>query len=186
MRPVILPAGLEDKKLEIYIHKGDLRVLYNGKTTFFDLLPEEVREAFVLHMMGNKPAVESLKKDFGLTDAQQMLNQYIKCNFGNFDDIPDMDDDGTIYPECWDCGRRGECAGEGKVCGRIKGPNGILTRRETEIFFLLIDGKSHKMIADYFHSSEPTVQTQLKDMREKLGCHSSIEVMGFALKRRML
>jgi DNA-binding CsgD family transcriptional regulator len=186
MRPINLPAGLEDKGLEIYIHKGHLHVLFNGKVYHFDILPENVKEAFVQSMMANKPALASLKKDFGLTDAGDMLIQYIMCNYGNFDGIPDMDEEGTVYPECWDCGKRGDCPGEGKVCGRIKGPNGILTRRETEIFFLLIDGKSHKMIADFFGTHIQTIETQLKDIRDKLGCHSSIEVMNFAIKRKFI
>jgi DNA-binding CsgD family transcriptional regulator len=184
MRPVTLPAGLEGKDLEIYIHKGDLHVLYNSQVIHFEQLPEETRDLFVQHMMANKPALASLKNDFGLNDANDMLTQYLKCNFGNFDLIPDMDEEGTIYPVCWDCGKRGECPGEGKVCGRIQGPDGLLTRRETEIYFLLIDGKSHKMIADHFGTHIQTIQTQLKDIREKLNCHSSIEVMGFALKRK--
>jgi DNA-binding CsgD family transcriptional regulator len=186
MRLINLPAGLEGKDLEIFLHKGDLHVLYNKRNIHFDLLPENLREDFIQNMMANKPAIASLQKDFGLKDAEAMLIQYIKCNFGNFDNIPDMDEEGTIYPECWDCGLRGECPGEGKVCGRIKGPNGILTRRETEIFFLLIDGKSHKMIADHFSTHIQTIEIQLKDIREKLGCHSSIEVMNFAMKRKLI
>lgn len=186
MRPVNIPAGLEGKDLEIYIHKDSLHVLYNKKVYHFELLPEEIRDIFVQHMMTNKPAIASLQKDFGLSDAGAMLEQYIKCNFGNFDCTPDMDEDGTIYPECWDCGRRGTCPGEGKICSRLKGPGGLLTRRETEIFFLLIDGKSHKMIADNFGTHIQTIETQLRDIREKLKCNSSIEVMNFAIKRKLI
>jgi DNA-binding CsgD family transcriptional regulator len=186
MRPITLPAGLEDNKLEIYLHKGELRVLYNGRTTAFELLHESIQETFLQNLMANKPALASLKKDFGLTEATPMLLQYIKCNFGNFDTKPDRDEDGTLYPECWDCGKRGTCPGEGKVCTRLKGPNGILTRRETEIFFLLVDGMPHKQIADHFGSHIQTIQTELKHMREKLDCHSSIEVMDYAIKRRMI
>lgn len=161
-------------------------VLYNGRPIPFELLREDIQDAFLAHMLANKPAIECLKKDFQMTDAKEMLKQYVMCNFGNFDFIPDMDEDGTIFPECWDCGKRGSCPGEGKVCGRIVGPNGILTRRETEIFFLLIKGMPHKQIADHFNTHIQTIQTQLKDMREKLGCHSSIEVMDFAMKRKLI
>jgi DNA-binding CsgD family transcriptional regulator len=186
MRPVALPAGLEDKGVEIYLHKGNLRVISNGRILPFELLSEEIREAFVQSMLANKAALISLKNDFGLEDPEAMLIQYVKCNFGNFDGVADMDEDGMIAQECWNCGRRGECPGEGKVCSRLQGPKGLLTKRETEIFFLLIDGKSHKMIADHFGTHIQTIQTQLKDIREKLDCHSSIEVMGFAMKRKMI
>jgi DNA-binding CsgD family transcriptional regulator len=186
MRPVSLPAGLEDKGLEIYLHKGELRVIYNSKIYPFELLPEAIHDSFLQHLMANKPALASLRKDFGLEGMQDILIQYIKCNFGNFDSVPDMDEDGTIQSECWNCGLRGTCPGEGKVCSRLQGPHGLLTRRETEIFFLLIDGKSHKMIADHFGTHIQTIQTQLKDIREKLGCHSSIEVMGYAMNRKLI
>jgi DNA-binding CsgD family transcriptional regulator len=186
MRPVTLPAGLVDKKLEIFIHHNDLFVLYDERKTSFELLHADIQDCFLQHMLANKPAIVSLQKDFCLTDAKAMLIQYIKCNFGNFDNVPDMDEDGTIHSECWNCGRRGTCPGEGKVCGRIQGPNGLLTKRETEIFFLLVDGKSHKMIGDFFGTHIQTIETQLKYMREKLGCHSSIEVMDFAMKRRII
>jgi DNA-binding CsgD family transcriptional regulator len=115
-----------------------------------------------------------------------MLTQYIKCNFGNFDCIPDLDEEGTIYPECWNCGRRGNCPGEGKICGRIQGKNAMLTRQETQIFFLLIDGKLDKEIADHFHSSLSTIKTQLSDIREKLGVNNRIEIMNYALKSKIL
>ena len=186
MRPVNLPAGLEDKGVEIYIHKGELRCIYNQMIVPFELLPDSIREVFVTRLMQDKPALVSLQRDFGLSEARQMLVQYIKCNFGNFDGTADIDEDGLVVNECWDCGHRGECPGEGKVCSRLQGPNGLLTRRETEVFFLLISGLAHKQIADHLQSTEATVATQVKMLREKLGCHSSIEVMNFALKRKML
>jgi DNA-binding CsgD family transcriptional regulator len=186
MRPVQLPAGLMDDKLEIFIHNAELFVLYNGRPIPFELLKEDIQDAFLQHMLANKPAMDSLKKDFGFTDAKSMLQQYVKCNFGNFDNIPDMDAEGTLYPECWDCGRRGECPGEGKVCGRIKGPNGVLERVETEVFFMLIAGKAHKEIAAARGTHIQTIETQLKSIREKLGCHSSIEVMNFAMQRKLI
>lgn len=186
MRPVQLPAGLMDDKLEIFIHNGDLFVLYNGRPTPFELLREDIQDSYLQHMLANKPAMQSLRKDFGLFDAREMLKQYVKCNFGNFDNIPDMDKDGTVFPECWDCGKRGECPGEGRVCGRIVGPHGILEKAETEIFFLLISGKSHKEIAAIRDKHIQTIETQLKSIREKLGCHSSIEVINYAVKRKLI
>lgn len=185
MRPVTLPAGLEDKSLEIYIHKGELRVIHNGKIASFEWLSDSIKDIFIQHMMANKRALASLRNDFHLLDANAMLLQYIKCNFGNFDGQPDMDEDGVLVTECWDCGNRGNCAGEGKVCSRLQGPNGTLTKRETEIFFLLIEGKFDKEIASHFETSLATIETQMKYIREKLGCNNRIEVMNFALKHKL-
>lgn len=186
MRPVNLPAGLEDKGVEIYLHNGELRVIYGSRVISFSELPEEIRDVFVSHMMQNKPALVCLKNDFGLTDAEPMLEQYVKCNFGNFDGQPDMNEDGVTIAECWDCGMRGNCTGEGRICSRLAGKNGILTKRETEIFFLIIEGKLDKEIANHFGSSPATIETQLKDIRMKLGCNNKVEIMNFAMKRKLL
>lgn len=185
MRPVILPPGLEDKSLEIYIHKRKLRILHNGHVISFEELPSEFRELLEQDLIRNRPAITSLLLDFKIEDPNMMLEQYVMCNFGNFDGEPDIDEDGVLITECWDCGLRGECPGEGKVCSRIKGPNGMLTKRETEIFFLVVEGKIDKEIANEFGSSIPTVLTQLKSIREKLGVNNRVEIMGFALKRKM-
>jgi hypothetical protein len=40
MRPINLPAGLEDKGVEIYLYKGNLRVISNGRILAFELLNE--------------------------------------------------------------------------------------------------------------------------------------------------
>lgn len=186
MRPVNLPAGLEDSGVEIYLHQGELRVIYNSQIMPFWKLPDNIRDIFSQHMLANKPAMASLRNDFGLVDANDMLIQYIKCNFGNFDGQPDMNEDGIMISECWDCGNRGTCPGEGRVCSRLQGKNGMLTRRETEIFFLLIDGKFDKEIAAHFEVSQATIETQLKNIREKIGCNNRIEIMNFALKRRLM
>jgi DNA-binding CsgD family transcriptional regulator len=186
MRPVALPAGLEDNSLEIYLHNKALHAIYQGKVIPFSELPEEIKDIFAQNMLSNKTAFKSLQNDFHLADAGEMLEQFVKCNFGNFDCIPDMDEDSTIYPECWNCGRRGACPGEGKICSRIQGKNGMLSRRETEIFFLIIDGKQDKEIADHFNTTISTIKTQLSDIREKLGVNNRIEIMDFALKSKIL
>lgn len=186
MRPVNLPAGLEDNGLEIYLYKGALRVIYAGQIIPFEKLPESIRDTFSQHMMANKAAITVLHNAFNLHDANDMLTQYIKCNFGNFDGQPDVDQDGVIVSECWDCGRRGTCPGEGKVCSRLQGVNGMLSKRETEIFFLIIDGKYDKEIAAHFETSMATIATQLSDIREKLGVNNRIEIMNFAMKRKMI
>jgi DNA-binding CsgD family transcriptional regulator len=187
MKKPNLIAGLDNKGVEIFLSDDDsLKAIYDRKVQHFDMLPSKLHDAFISHMMANKRALTSLKHDFHLTDVNDMLIQYMKCNFGNLDLEADMHEDGTINPKCWDCGLRGTCPGEGKVCGRIQGPNGMLTKRETEVFFLLIDGKIDKEIATHFESSLATVETQLTNIRTKLQCNNRIEVMNFAVKRKLI
>lgn len=186
MRPVHIPAGLMDKSLEIFIHKNDLFVLYNGKQTRFEFLPEKIKDMFSQHMMANKKAIQCLHNDFRLKDPEQMLKQYVKCNFGNFDTQADMDEDGVMITEVWNCGMRGNCPGEGKICGLVQGPNGNLTKRELEIFLLVVDGKYDKEIADMLEISQSTLETHLARIRACLKCSNRIEIMKFAMDRRIV
>jgi DNA-binding CsgD family transcriptional regulator len=186
MRPVILPAGLEDENVEIYLHKGELRAIYKGRVMPFKYLPAEFIDNLSAAMMADVRAMKSLIQDMLIVDPVAMLEQYVKCNFGNFDAEPDVTRDGLIIKECWDCGVRGECPGEGKVCKRLQGKEGMLTGAETSIFFLVIEGKLDKEISGIMEITIPTVETHLKHIREKLAVNNRIEIMGWAMKRKLL
>lgn len=186
MRRVPLPAGLEDRNIEIYISDGKLKAICCGTVLEFSQLPEEFIEGLSAVMIEDIKAVKSMIQDMKIVDPQKMLEQYIKCNFGNFDSQADMTHDGIIVKECWDCGKRGSCPSEGKVCSRIQGPNGMLSRQQTLIFFLVLEGKQDKEIADKFDISINTVITQPKRIRETLGINNRLEMMTYALRRKMI
>ena len=46
---------------------------------------------------------------------------------------------------------------------------GILTKREKEVFSLLVDNKSTKEIADILNISEKTVRNHISNVMQKLG-----------------
>jgi DNA-binding CsgD family transcriptional regulator len=186
MRPVNIPAGIMDKSVEIFIHNNELFVLYNGKQTRFDFLPEKIKDLFMQHMMANKKALTSLIQDFRLSDPAEMLSQYVKCNFGNFDNMADANEDGVIVSEVWNCGCRGKCPGEGKICSLVQGPNGNLTKRELEIFMFVVDGKIDKEIAEILEISQATLETHLARIRQALGVNNRLEIMKFAIERKIL
>lgn len=186
MRPVPLPAGLEDQNIEIYIHNGELRAIHAGHVISFSALPHNFLEILTAQMLADHNAIKTMISDMGLTDSMEMLKQYVMCNFGNFDGQPDISaKDGIIIKECWDCGQRGICPGEGRLCKHLQCKNDILTRRETEIFFLIIDGKIDKEIASILGISVPTVETLMKRIREKMGVNNRVEIMGWAMKRNI-
>lgn len=186
MRRVNLPAGLEDRNIEIYINDGKLRAICCGTVLPFESLPHDFIEVLSAAMISDKKAVKSMIKDLGIVFPEKMLEKYIMCNFGNFDGVPDVTVDGVILRECWDCGHRGSCPAEGKVCSRIQGPNGLLTKRETEIFFMVVEGKQDKEIAARFDISINTVITLLKRIRECLGINNRVEMMSYAIKRKLI
>lgn len=61
-----------------------------------------------------------------------------------------------------------------------------LSTREKEILQLLVDGLSHKAIAERLFISPHTVRTHLKNIYEKLHVHSKSEAAVKAVKRRLL
>jgi DNA-binding CsgD family transcriptional regulator len=186
MRPVSIPAGLEDQNIEIYLHRGEIRAIYNGQVVAFNLLPQDFIDNLSSAMMSDAQAVKTLVSKMQITEPLAMLEQFVKCNFGNFDGEPDVTPDGMMIRECWDCGVRGTCPGEGKVCKRLQGKNGMLTAAETNIFFLVIEGMLDKEIASAIGCSVPTVETHLKHIREKLDVNNRIEIMGWAMQRKLL
>ena len=46
----------------------------------------------------------------------------------------------------------------------------ILTKREKDVFMLLINNKSTKEIAEYLNISEKTVRNHVSNAMQKLGC----------------
>ncbi|HET7897551.1 MAG TPA: LuxR C-terminal-related transcriptional regulator [Flavisolibacter sp.] len=58
-----------------------------------------------------------------------------------------------------------------------------LTRRETELLYLMSQGKSNKEIAAHLHISVQTVQKHFKNIYRKVGAHNKIEALN---KTRLL
>ena len=52
-----------------------------------------------------------------------------------------------------------------------------LTRRETEILRLLVEGYSNKEIAGELHVTEQTIKNHISAVYEKLGCHHRMQIM---------
>jgi len=60
-----------------------------------------------------------------------------------------------------------------------------LSKRETEIFHLLGDGKNRKEIADILNISLKTVESHIDKMKPKLKVNSGFELIHFAIKHHL-
>ena len=65
-------------------------------------------------------------------------------------------------------------------------PYGRLTDREREVFHLVIEGKTNAQVADVLCISPKTVDNHRTRLMEKLGVHSTAEIMRFAARRGLL
>ena len=60
---------------------------------------------------------------------------------------------------------------------QISAGKDTITRRETEILYLMSQGKASKEIAAYLHISTQTVQKHTKNIYRKLDVHNKIEAL---------
>jgi two-component system response regulator NreC len=65
-------------------------------------------------------------------------------------------------------------------------PYGSLTNREREVFQLVAEGKTNAQIAELLFISPKTVDNHRTRVMEKLGLHSSSELVRFAARRKLV
>lgn len=180
-----LPAGLIDNNVELFVRDNILYALYNGSRIFFNELPFSILALYRDDMKCNKCDIYAQVK-CGSEDEMHILVQYCKCNYGNFNNEPDMDEDGQLNREYVNCGERGTCLLEGKLCKHIKVQNGFLSPREIDFLKLVVSGKFHKEIATEMNIAESTVPCYAKKIQEKTGCQTKTEMAVFALKKGII
>ncbi len=57
-----------------------------------------------------------------------------------------------------------------------------LTRREREVLELLVEGASTKAVADTLCISQPTARHHIDNIISKLGVHSRLEAVAYAVR----
>lgn len=189
-----IPAGLIDKGVEFYVHPDtkDIECLHDGKVFKWSEIPSHLLDIVADDMARNREAVKALI-DWNIQDSEEMLKQYIFCRFGGFDNDADIDHEGNIdYTEYFDCGKRGQCKYEGKVCATIKvgtddqGNNITLTKREVEVVKLIAQGKLDKEIADILCTSEETIRSHSQNIRAKGGFARKHDITAFAVNKNLI
>lgn len=181
-----LPAGLQDKGFEFYVVDSNIYCLHDGRRLSYEEVPEHVLLLIEEDMVKHPEATKALY-DWDLTERDEMLKQYIYCRFGGFDMEPDITPSLTIdHTEYFECGRRGRCSYEGKICSSIKVANGHLTKQEIRILKLIANGKLNKEIAAELHISEETVSSHCQNIQQKTGLKGKPEMTGFAYRKNLV
>lgn len=189
-----IPAGLINKGVEFYVnpHTNDIECLHDGKTYQWSEIPAHLLDIVSEDLAKHPEAMKGLK-DWNLHNSDEILKQYVYCRFGGFDNDADIDEcGGIIYTEYFDCGKRGVCKYEGKVCATIKvgedenGNNISLTKRELEILKLMAQGKLDKEIADILCISEETVRSHNQNIRQKGGFARKHDMTAFAVSKNLI
>lgn len=177
-----LPAGIMDANLEIFADGTKLMAIYNSAIINFEELPGTIKSVFEKLLDSDTLAYKQLFSEF--ETQEEMLYQYVWCNFGGFNMNPDLEDK-NINKEYWDCQLRGKCKNEGIICKKINSEEKNPTPREFQILFLIAEGFSRKEIANKLGTSEFTVSTQVQTLERKLNARSQVDLATFSLKNNL-
>jgi len=183
MPPKNLPAGLIDGNLEIFANGTKVMALKDGLVCKFSELDLDVQLAFRQELNADKEAWKALN-DMQVQDSDK-LKQYVWCRYGAFDLTPDLDETGT-HEEYFDCGKRGSCLGEGRICLHLKVNDQVLTAREVQVIKLVAEGLQDKEIASKLDISSSTASNHIANIKRKLGYNNKQEITGFAFRNNLI
>lgn len=185
--PIIpnVPAGLIDQHIEFFADGHFIKATHNGKVNYLNELPASVLDLIEAELNKTPSAIKALDslKISGRTDR---LRIFLKCRFGGFDMQADFAEGELQETEYWDCGIRGKCQVEGKLCPSIRVQNGHLTRREIDVIRLVAEGMLDKEIADRLQISVHTVSNHKQNIENKTGLRSKVEIGVFAAKKNIV
>lgn len=173
-------GGLDnlDETLELFAVKEDLKAFYKGQIVDFSELPAEIMDELTDLMLLDKPAMKILIKTCKTTN--DMVKQYSWCNFGGINHESDIDN-GKFITEYWDCGKRGACPFEGKICA-LK----ILGKRELEFAKLLATGLLDKEIASEMNITYTTACDYRVRIQQKTGTTNKVELVNWLHRQNLI
>lgn len=108
------------------------------------------------------------------------VRRFIKCNFGLYDNVIDIDENWNFRFEFVGCPLRGECKSDKIICAPKF--NSKLSDRQLEVMRLLYEGKSDSEIADRLFISLNTVNNHRKTVLEKSVYTRSLSLCGMLCK----
>lgn len=178
-------AGLLDNhSLEFFAFGFHHLVLFKGKTIQIEELPEEILvgiESAIVRNEQARLALDQLEK----VDRFERISQFLWCQYGGFDNDPDMIHGKMGQAEYWPCPMRGNCPHEFKLCAPIQGPGGKISPTEFKIIRLLGEepNLADKQMADVLGMATNTMGVHLANIRHKLGLQSRTAIAAFAVHK---
>lgn len=171
------------KRIEFYIFNTEVwyrtDIEHKKLTEESPLVESLLEEVEVLY----PKAYVALEKEYQkITDMQtrrfRMACRFVKCNFGEIDNVLDISSNGKWVFECVKCPLRGECRWEGVICQPEF--NSELSKREKEILKLVYDGLQVQDIAEEVYLSPHTIKNHIRNAYAKLDIHSTAEFIKYA------
>lgn len=111
------------------------------------------------------------------------VRRFIKCNFGLYDNMVDVDENWNFQFEFVGCPLRGECKGFNTICNPKF--NSTLSDCQLRVMRMCYYGKSDDEIAEQLFLSTHTVKNHRKNVFRKLDIHSMAEFMRYANEKNI-
>ncbi len=171
--------------VEFYIVNDELWLKANNSSKQLTMRDFDLVERLFVEFARTFPeAIEALKKAYAKSSKFKpyylfkIVNRFCRCNFGNIDNIFDIDADGHFNLEYVQCPLRGECPLENIVCQPRFASS--LSPSELRVMRLLVDGASRQAIADSLCLSIHTVNNHIQHSYLRTGVHSLSEFVRYA------
>ncbi len=140
----------------------------------------------LIHSLYNKIAEtypESFQALFSLYGERAnykflMVRRFGKCNFGLYDNKPDVKHAGEFNLEFVNCPLRGECKWEHTIC--LPKFNTSLSDREMDVLKLICENLEDSQIADRLFISVFTVNNHRRSIERKLGVNNKLGILKYA------
>lgn len=113
----------------------------------------------------------------------KVVRLFIRCNFGRYDNVNDIDVFGNFNFEYVACPLEGECPLYNIVCNPKFNVN--LSIRELEIMKLYTEGCKTAEIAGRLFLSIDTVRTHKRNAMQRVGVHSLSEFVDYAHRNKI-
>lgn len=168
---------------EFFVYHDEVHTLYKGVVYSWDDTPAFCKDQ-LQDIINDDARLRAALIDQGL-EGDEALRMLARCRFGAFSNTPDLAE-GQSCPEYFNCGDRGRCKYEGRICNNIVAENGVITGREIEIIKLICADLPDKLIADHLQISVNTVITHIAHIREKTAQATRTGVATWAAHRGLI
>ena len=178
-----LPPGIGGGIDIVMLHKQHY-LLQGGLKVHYSAWPKSFKD-LLLQQIAMDPDAKAALADLKLTDPDDQIKQYVYCNYGGYDGYADYKN-GEFTREYWECGNRGKCRYEGKLCKAVQCKHGSLTPREVEVLKGIASGLLDKEVADKLNISKNTVHNHRASIGEKTGRYRRSELTAFAIHKNIV
>ena len=169
-----------EKGIEYFVASdGKLYQFKNGVTTPFKKITIDDLTDLRRDLERNPEALKALR-DMGIHEPLQELEQYTRCRYGGKNIWPDF-----VYgkpvndTEYWECGKRNQCAYEGRLCSPLSCGENTLSYCETIVASHISKGFRNAEIAWATGKSIETVKAQIRSILQKIDGRSRVDIANF-------